>query len=162
MTLALVAMGGNLGDVVSHFQFALDGLDELGQVQLKSSLYRTTPVGVSDLQEDYLNAVVALETELGPQELLEELQNIEHARGRERFIKNGARTLDLDLLAHGQDLLETEHLILPHPRMWDRAFVLVPLADILPDWTHPLHHQTVSERVEQLEEEGIVLEAEVW
>ncbi|GGJ31147.1 2-amino-4-hydroxy-6-hydroxymethyldihydropteridine diphosphokinase [Deinococcus roseus] len=162
MSLALIALGGNLGDVVSNFQFALDWLDELGTVQGKSSLYRTVPVGVTDAQEDYLNAVVSLETTLSAEELLEELLSIEHARGRERFIKNGARTLDLDLLAYGDLVLQTEQLTLPHPRMWERAFVLKPLHDILPDWVHPVHKQAVWEAVAGLELEGIELEAEVW
>lgn len=162
MTLALIALGGNLGDVVSNFQFALDWLDELGEVTLKSSLYRTAPVGVPDAQDDYLNAVVALETTLPAEELLEELLNIEHARGRERFIKNGARTLDLDLLAYGDTVLTTEHLTLPHPRMWERAFVMKPLSDILPDWKHPQKVETVFDGVSGMDLEGIELEAEVW
>ncbi|GEM49205.1 2-amino-4-hydroxy-6-hydroxymethyldihydropteridine diphosphokinase [Deinococcus cellulosilyticus] len=162
MSLALIALGGNLGDVVSSFQFALDWLDELGTIQGKSSLYRTIPVGVVDAQEDYLNAVVSLETTLVPEELLEELLNIEHARGRERFIKNGARTLDLDLLAYDDLVLNTERLTLPHPRMWERAFVLKPLGDILPDWVHPLKGQKVWEAVSGLDLEGVELEAEVW
>lgn len=162
MTLALIALGGNLGDVVSNFQFALDWLDELGEVTLKSSLYRTAPVGVPDAQDDYLNAVVALETTLPAEELLEELLNIEHARGRERFIKNGARTLDLDLLAYGDTVLTTERLTLPHPRMWERAFVMKPLSDILPDWTHPQKGETVFDGVSGMDLEGIGLEAEVW
>ncbi|MFC5610316.1 2-amino-4-hydroxy-6-hydroxymethyldihydropteridine diphosphokinase [Variovorax soli] len=131
--IAYVAIGANLGDPRQAVEHAIDALGRLPQSRLvaRSSLYRTAPVDAGG--PDFINAVVALETELAPLDLLARLQAIEAAAGRERPYRNAPRTLDLDLLIHGERALETPTLTLPHPRMGQRAFVLVPLAEIAPN-----------------------------
>ena len=130
--IAYVAIGANLGDPRQSVEDAIDALGRLPQsrVVARSSLYRTAPVDAGG--PDFINAVAALETELAPLELLSRLQAIEAEAGRERPYRNAPRTLDLDLLIHGEQALDTPTLTLPHPRMGQRAFVLVPLAEIPP------------------------------
>ncbi len=131
---AYVGLGANLGDARASLRAALDALARLPATRLAavSSLYRTRPHGPQD-QPDFLNAVAALETALAPLELLERLQAIEAAAGRRRDGPRwGPRTLDLDLLLHGAARLRTPRLVLPHPRIAERPFVLVPLAELDP------------------------------
>ncbi len=136
-TTAFVAIGANLGDARQTVRQAIEALNALPQsrVAAQSSLYRTAPVDASG--PDFINAVVALETALEPLALLAELQAIEARAGRERPYRNAPRTLDLDLLGHGDQVMDTPTLTLPHPRMHQRAFVLVPLAEIAPDQVSP-------------------------
>ena len=140
MTLAYVALGANLDDPQLTIQAAIKALDSipLTQCVAASSLYRTAPVGLRN-QPDFINAVAALETRLAPQALLDELFEIEQQFGRRRSIKNAPRTLDLDLLLHDEHTADTPALILPHPRMHQRAFVLAPLAEIAPQLVIPGH-----------------------
>ena len=134
---AYVAIGANLGDARNAVRQAMDDLAALPQTRVtaRSSLYRSAPVEASG--PDFINAVVALETALAPDALLAELQRIERAAGRERPYRNAPRTLDLDLLRHGDATLDTPTLALPHPRMRERAFVLLPLAEIAPALVAP-------------------------
>ena len=134
MIRAYVALGSNLGDPVGTLKDAIENLAALRGSLLKavSSLYRTAPIGLKH-QPDFINAVVALDTRLPPMELLEELFAVEAAFGRQRGIKNAPRTLDLDLLLYGDQVQDDPQLTIPHPRMHERAFVLVPLAEIAPD-----------------------------
>jgi 2-amino-4-hydroxy-6-hydroxymethyldihydropteridine diphosphokinase len=134
---AYVGLGSNLGDRAAEIERALDELGRLPATTLvaRSSLYCTAPVEASG--EDYVNAVAHLRTTLAPLELLRALQAIERAHGRERPFANAPRTLDLDLLLHGTTVLASETLTLPHPRLHDRAFVIVPLAEIAPDLVVP-------------------------
>jgi 2-amino-4-hydroxy-6-hydroxymethyldihydropteridine diphosphokinase len=127
---AFVGMGGNLGDVLAFFRSALAGMGGLPgtSVEAVSPLYRTRPVDSSG--PDYLNAVAVLQSALAPHELLRALQRLESAHDRERPYVNAPRTLDLDLLAYGGHACQTPTLTLPHPRMAQRAFVMVPLADV--------------------------------
>ena len=138
MTLAYVALGANLGDPILTVKTALAALDAIAGTRrvATSSLYRTAPVGLKH-QPDFINAVAALETALSPAELLESLFAIEQRFGRERSVPNAPRTLDLDLLLHGDAVVDTPALTLPHPRMHERAFVLAPLAEIAPDVAIP-------------------------
>jgi 2-amino-4-hydroxy-6-hydroxymethyldihydropteridine diphosphokinase len=133
VTLAYVALGANLGNPVITVMAAIAALDGIPESARRatSSLYRTAPVGLKN-QPDFINAVVALETRLAPQALLEQLFAIESRFGRQRSIRNAPRTLDLDLLLHGEAILDSAALTLPHPRMHERAFVLAPLAEIAP------------------------------
>jgi len=130
--LAYVGLGANLGDTAAALKAALLALGSLPGTQLlrTSSFYRTAPIDSHG--PDYLNAVVALQTTLAPDELLAHLQRIEQAGGRERPYRNAPRTLDLDLLLYGEVGLTTDTLTVPHPRLHERAFVLVPLAEIAP------------------------------
>lgn len=140
MVCAYVALGANLGDAAAALRQAVQAIDQLPltQVRQSSSLYKTAPLDTDAGQEsaapgnDYLNAVVELETGLTAPDLLSHLQQIEQQAGRERPYRNAPRTLDLDLLLYGSARIESEHLTLPHPRMWQRAFVLLPLAEICP------------------------------
>lgn len=138
MIRAYVALGSNLGNPVQTIEDAMDAMAALRGSLLKamSSLYRTAPVGLKH-QPDFINAVVALDTRLTPRDLLDELFALEARFGRERSVRNAPRTLDLDLLLHGDTVQDDPELILPHPRMHERAFVLVPLAEIAPELTIP-------------------------
>ena len=138
MTRAYIALGANLGDAANALRLAVDSIAclPLTQPGKVSSLYKTAPQGVTaGMQpgDDYLNAVLAIDTALTAPALLEQLQQIEQAAGRERPYLNVPRTLDLDLLLYGDAIIESATLTVPHPRMWQRAFVLVPLAEIAPD-----------------------------
>lgn len=129
---AYVGLGANLGDAPAAVTQALRDLGRLPQTQLAraSSLYRSAPVDAAG--PDYVNAVAELHTALSPHELLAELQRLEQAAGRERPWRNAPRTLDLDLLLYDDVRLDSPELTIPHPRMHERAFVLVPLAEIAP------------------------------
>lgn len=136
---AYVALGSNLGDSKQHMLDAMDALAALPgtQVMARSRIYRTPPWGKLD-QPDFLNAVVVLETELEPHDLLDALLNIERIAGRERNGERwGPRTLDLDLLHIAGKTVNSERLTLPHPHLADRAFVLLPLHDVAPELDIP-------------------------
>ncbi|RQO62029.1 2-amino-4-hydroxy-6-hydroxymethyldihydropteridine diphosphokinase [Paucibacter sp. KBW04] len=136
-TLAFVGLGANLGDTRQSLQQALQALSELPSTALLacSSAYRTAPVEASG--PDFLNAVAMLRTQLSPMELLDALQAIEQAHGRERPYLNAPRTLDLDLLLFGELSLASMRLTLPHPRLHQRAFVLQPLLELQADLAAP-------------------------
>ena len=129
---AFVALGANLGDARAALDAAFMALAALPQTRLHaaSSLYRSAPVESSG--DDYLNAVIALDTRLEPHALLAALQRIENAHGRARPYRNAPRTLDLDLLLYGDRRIETPTLTVPHPRLHERAFALLPLAELAP------------------------------
>lgn len=130
---AYVGLGANLGDPQAQLTRALNALAQLPKCKLlrTSSFYRTAPVDAEG--PDYLNAVVELQTCLSPIDLLMQLQAIENDAGRERPFRNAPRTLDLDLLLYGEQVLSSPELELPHPRMHQRAFVLAPLSELLPE-----------------------------
>ena len=134
---AYVALGANLGDARQAVLDALGALNTLPGTRLlkASSLYRTAPVDSSG--PDYINAVAELATQLTAPNLLLALQQIEQVAGRERPYLNAPRTLDLDLLLFGASTMDSPHLTVPHPRMWERAFVLVPLAEVAGDLVSP-------------------------
>jgi len=130
--VAFVALGANLGDAQAALARAMDALDRLPhtRVTARSSLYRSAPVDARG--PDFVNAVVRVSTRLPAPTLLDELQQLEQAAGRERPYRHAPRTLDLDLLLYGDASIDSPRLTLPHPRMHERAFVLVPLAEIEP------------------------------
>jgi 2-amino-4-hydroxy-6-hydroxymethyldihydropteridine diphosphokinase len=133
-----VALGSNLEDPSAQIRRALDALAALPGTRLarRSSLYRNPPSGYLD-QPEFVNAVAQIETRLEPRELLERLLAIEQLHGRVRDVPNGPRTLDLDILLYGGRRVRVPGLTIPHPRMLERAFVLVPLAEIAPDAAVP-------------------------
>lgn len=129
---AFVGVGSNLGDARCHVQHALLQLDALDKTTVtgQSSLFRSAPLDADG--DDYINAVVRIETGLSAQQLLHALQALEHTAGRERPYPNAPRTLDLDLLLYGEEIISSEALTVPHPRMMQRAFVVIPLLQIDP------------------------------
>lgn len=129
---AFIALGANLGEPVQALREAMRSLDATPGVRLvkASRLYRTAPVDSSG--PDYINAVAEIATTLCAPALLDALQGVEQGAGRERPYRNAPRTLDLDLLLYGAGRIDSPRLTVPHPRMWARAFVLVPLAEIAP------------------------------
>lgn len=155
MAVAYIAFGSNLGDRRQIFSQAMDRLGRLGNVISRSSLYETEPVGFRD-QPAFLNAVVALETDLEPLEVLHGLLAGERELGRDRSqgTPNRPRTLDLDLLLMGDSVIAGPELTLPHPALAQRRFVLAPLAEIAPLLRHPLLKQTMATLLELLPDEG--------
>ena len=127
MTRAYLGLGSNLGDRRAHLRQAVAALPDVVAV---SPVYETEPVGGPPDQSPYLNLVVALETELSPRELLEIGQRLETAAGRVRAEPDGPRTLDVDVLLVGDLRVQEDDLVVPHPRMWRRRFVLAPMADL--------------------------------
>jgi len=130
--IAYVALGANLGDARAAVSSALQALNHLPSTRVTraSSLYRTAPWEAHG--PDFINAVAEVETGLSAPALLAELQALERAAGRERPYVNAPRTLDLDVLLYGEGRIDSLKLTVPHPRMWERAFVLVPLAEVAP------------------------------
>jgi 2-amino-4-hydroxy-6-hydroxymethyldihydropteridine diphosphokinase len=155
MPIAYIALGSNLGDRAETLSAASDRVGRLGRVTARSSLYETEPVGYHD-QPAFLNAVLALETNLEPLPLLHALLAIEQELGRDRSkgVRNGPRTLDLDLLLMGDTIVAGEELMLPHPALAQRRFVLAPLAEIVPHLRHPQSDQTMAELLALLPDEG--------
>jgi 2-amino-4-hydroxy-6-hydroxymethyldihydropteridine diphosphokinase len=141
---AYVAVGANLGDALQTVRACMDALDQLPATRGKgrSRLFRTAPFEAQG--PDFINAVVCLETRLSAPELLDALQALENQAGRLRPYLNAPRTLDLDLLLYGEAHMDSPRLTLPHPRMWERAFVLYPLADLAPEWVTPAHWARVA------------------
>ena len=138
MNKAFIALGTNIEPREKHLNDALQLLvkEEGTTIQKKSSIYKTAPVGYMD-QADFLNMVIEINTTLSSIDLLDSCQKIEQQLGRKRTIRFGPRTIDLDILVYNQENSETERLILPHPRMHERAFVLVPLEEIAPQFVIP-------------------------
>ena len=138
MAIAYIALGSNLHTPREQLKCALNALAQLPQTQLMavSSFYRSKPLGPQD-QPDYLNAAVEISTALSPLALLDELQRIENEQGRVRLRRWGERTLDLDILLYGDEIIQTERLTVPHYDMHNREFVIVPLAEIAPNLILP-------------------------
>jgi len=150
---AYLALGSNLGDRLANLQLALDELAQHAAVDViaVSRVYETAPVGGPE-QGEYLNAVVALDTSLSPHELLHLAQAIERSAERVRDVRWGPRTLDVDVLLYGDRTIDDGDLTVPHPRMWERAFVLVPLRDVAPELVTSLASGT-----EGVKEAGVAL-----
>jgi 2-amino-4-hydroxy-6-hydroxymethyldihydropteridine diphosphokinase len=157
VNIAYISLGSNIGDRLYHLTEAVWALHshEGVKVQVVSSIYETAPVGFAD-QADFLNLVVGVETLLGAQELLAVCQEIEQGLGRVRKIRWGPRTVDLDILLYNNDNIVAENLIVPHPRMHERAFVLVPLLEIAPAIAHPATGKVFSEEV-AVRDDGVFL-----
>ncbi len=157
MSVAYISIGSNIGDRLHYLIGAVQALHsrEGLTVQAVSSVYETAPVGYTD-QADFLNVVVRVETVLGAHELLEVCQEFEQELGRVRTIRWGPRTVDLDILLYNIDSIETENLIVPHPRMHERAFVLIPLLEIAPVIAHPATGKSFTEEA-AVQDSGVIL-----
>lgn len=138
----LIALGANLGDRRARLAEAVAALRADVTLYALSRLYETTPMYVAD-QPAFLNMAVRGRTALAPLALLDRLKEIELALGREATYRNGPRAIDLDILYHGERIVADDRLTIPHPRIAERAFVLVPLMDIAPDWTDPARGESV-------------------
>lgn len=144
MNKAILLIGGNLGDRTGHLREAVEQIDkQVGRVGKQSSLYETAAWGVAG-QPDYLNQALLVSTEMDARTLLHTVLAIEHNIGRVRRQKWGARVIDIDIIFFNDAVINEPDLKIPHPQMQFRQFVLVPLMEILPDWEHPVLHQSVS------------------
>ena len=155
LVTAYVGLGSNLGDRYRNLQGAIDRLGKVGIITAVSSIYQTKPWMVDGYQPRYLNQVVAVNTILDALQVVTELLAIESSLGRVREEKNASRTLDLDLLLHGDIVLEASGVTVPHPRLHERAFVLVPLAEIAADVVHPILDRTISDLADESDRSGI-------
>ncbi|WP_105994626.1 2-amino-4-hydroxy-6-hydroxymethyldihydropteridine diphosphokinase [Staphylococcus simulans] len=146
MTEVFLGLGSNVGDREAQLKAAIDLLDEQQDIEVikVSSFYETAPVGYVD-QPDFLNLCIKIETELSPHEVLERGLAIEQQLHRVRKERWGPRTLDIDILLYGDEIIETKDLSIPHPRMTERAFVLIPLQEIAPDKVEPRTQKKIKE-----------------
>ena len=162
VSVAFIALGANLGEPLPTLRWAVTELRALGQVKALSRLYRTAPVGGPAGQPDYLNAALCLHTTLSPHDLLAGLHDIERRAGRTRTQRWEARTLDLDLILYGRLTSDDPNLRLPHPRAWERAFVLAPLCDLHPHLPHPTTGETVSAALARTDRRGVQAHMDDW
>jgi 2-amino-4-hydroxy-6-hydroxymethyldihydropteridine diphosphokinase len=139
-----LGLGSNLGDRMGNMTSAVERLSQKITIKKPSSIYETEPVYYKE-QPLYLNAVLSAVTELDPFELLRFVKSIESDLGRQPSFRNAPRTIDIDILFYGDQVVETQEITIPHPRIAERAFVLVPLAEIAPRLVHPLLQKRVSE-----------------
>lgn len=152
--IVYLALGSNLGERRAHLREALNRLSPEVHIHKVSSVYETTPVGYQD-QPDFLNIACQGETQLSPQALLHYVKTIESAIGRQTTFRNGPRVIDIDILLYDQLCIQENDLIIPHPRMAERAFVLAPLAEIASEVIEPTHYQTIRELLRKVSTQGI-------
>lgn len=142
-------LGSNLGDRPQVLAAVREMIaEQAGSIVNQSAIYETEPWGITD-QPAFLNQVIEITTSLLPEDLLRIILNIEHDLGRIRYERWGARVIDIDILYFGQTIMDSARLTLPHPRIQDRRFVLAPLAEIAPDFIHPVLQKTTSKLLEQ-------------
>lgn len=144
-----LGLGSNLGDKLAHLHQAIDIISHSCQILQQSPWYQTAPVGYLN-QDWFINGALEINTDLPPLDLLHFLQSIETKLKRVRTLKNGPRTIDLDLLFYGNQVINTRELTLPHPRLTERLFVLVPLNDIASNFIHPIEKKTISKLLKRL------------
>lgn len=154
MPIVYLALGTNLGDRLANLRTAVDALPPGAAVLKKSRVYETPPWGYED-QPAFLNMVLQGETQLAPEALLKHVKDLEAKLGREASFRWGPRLIDIDILFYDDLVLDTPTLTIPHPRLQERAFVLVPLAEIAPDLMHPRLKKTVRQLTSSVDRTGI-------
>lgn len=154
MHTVVLGLGTNIGDTVGHLRGAIGELSKIMSITAVSPIYLTPPWGVTD-QPDFHNLCLTAQTELSPQDLLNKIKSIEFKLGRRPNVRWGPRIIDIDILFYDDLVLHQIRLNIPHASIPDRAFVLVPLLDIAPEWVHPETGQTVAEMATAVDQSGI-------
>jgi 2-amino-4-hydroxy-6-hydroxymethyldihydropteridine diphosphokinase len=152
--IVYLALGSNLGDRLTNLKQAISSLTPQMEVKAKSQIYETPPWGYED-QPKFLNQVIKAKTYLDPEPLLKHLKRLEVALGRKESFPNGPRLIDLDILFYDDRIFNTPSLVIPHPRLQERGFVLLPLMDIAPDLIHPINKKSVREMAALCSLDGI-------
>ncbi len=153
-TRVILALGSNLGDRCANLQQALEEISARVSIGSTSSIYETPPWGYIE-QPAFLNQVLSGMTSLNPTELLDFLKGIEHEMGRVKNFQNGPRLIDIDILLFGEQIVNTENLVIPHPRMLDRGFVLLPLSEIESELIIQGTNKSVADFLQNVDQEGI-------
>ena len=157
-----IGLGANLGNPLTTFEKCLPLIEEYSEIISRSKIYRSAPFGYAD-QPSFINAALRIETNLPPLDLLKKLQETEKALGKKVIRKNGPRVIDLDLLLYDELSLENDDLVLPHPRILDRDFVLLPLLDLNPALTHPSWaHKTLKSALSGLQQKFVENDPKPW
>jgi 2-amino-4-hydroxy-6-hydroxymethyldihydropteridine diphosphokinase len=144
MPIVYLVLGSNIGEKEQHLTQALHLISQICTIQKKSHIYLTEPVGYTD-QDWFLNIAIEAETDLSPEDLLTSLQSIERSLGRIKTRTKGPRIIDIDILFYDDQILQTKQLIIPHPSVHERLFMLRPLMDVNPDLVHPLLKKSIKE-----------------
>ena len=153
--IVYLALGTNLGNRLGNLNTAISSLTPQMNLKKKSHVYETAPWGFAN-QPAFLNQVVMVETYEGPERLLKHIKRLETALGRVPSFQNGPRLIDIDILFYDDLVLDKAPLVIPHPRLHERAFVLVPLADIAPDLVHPVLHKSVREMLAGISSDEVI------
>jgi len=154
--LIYLSLGSNLGDRAANLNRAIEALPGIGvRVSRRSSMYETEPVDFL-AQPWFLNCVVEAETSIEPPQLLDELQAIECSFGSKKLVARGPRIIDIDILFYGTEVIHGERIQIPHPRLADRRFVLVPLAELAPEFRHPVLRRTATELLASTQDQSAV------
>lgn len=144
MPVVYLGIGSNIGDKEANITQALRLISKICEVKKKSHLYHTEPIGNTE-QDWFLNCVVEIETDIDPKHLLSSFKSIERTLGRTKTTKNGPRTIDIDILFYGTRIVKTKNLVIPHPLLQERLFVLQPMMDLNPDFVHPVLQKPIQE-----------------
>lgn len=153
-----LSIGSNIENRQENIKTSIKEIKKLGDIKTVSSIYETEPVGYQK-QNNFLNLVLKLETKLSPNKLIKETQKIENEMGRIKKIKDGPRNIDIDIIFYNDEIINTEKLTVPHPRMHQRRFVLAPMKEIAGETIHPVKNKTISELLNKLNDNHKI---EIW